>query len=117
MSRISVIVASKVGAPFIDQCLESIKGRVAQLGAEAIVVATGAETYAARIAVDFPWARVVHAPELTRVPALRRRGVEEATGEVIAVIEEHCSAGEEWLRRALAAHSRGEYGAVGGSHF
>jgi hypothetical protein len=28
MPRISVIVASKVGAPFIDHCLESIKGGV-----------------------------------------------------------------------------------------
>ena len=115
MSTISVIIASKVGAPFIDQCLESIKGEVIQLGAEVIVIAAGEETYSARIAADFPWARVVHAPDLTRVPALRRRGVEEATGEVVAVIEEHCSAGEEWLRQALAAHSRGAYGAVGGA--
>ncbi len=94
MPRISVIVASKVGAPFIDQCLESIKREVIQLGAEVIVIAAGEETYSARIAADFPWARVVPAPELTRVPALRRRGVEEATGEFVAIIEEHCAAAD-----------------------
>jgi hypothetical protein len=112
-----VVVASKVGAPFIDQCLASIEHEVTRLGAEAIVVAAGTTTYAARIASAFPWARVVHAPNLDQVPALRRRGVEEATGEFVAVIEEHCAAAGDWLRQALAAHASGEYGAVGGAIF
>ena len=48
------------------------------------------------------------------MPALRRRGVEQATGEFVAVIEEHCSAKADWLQQALLAHSTGRYGAVGG---
>jgi len=115
MRRISVVVASKVGPPFIDQCLASIENEVKALGAEAIVVAAGPATYASRIAAEYPWARVIHAAGLEKVPALRRRGVEEATGELVAVIEEHCSAGGDWLHHALAAHSKGEYGAVGGA--
>jgi glycosyltransferase involved in cell wall biosynthesis len=117
MPRLSVVVASKVGAPFIDQCLRSMENEVIQLEAEAIVVAAGSESYAARLAADFPWARVIHAPDLRRVPALRRRGVEAAAGEVVAIIEEHCSAAPDWLRCALAAHTTGEYGAVGGAIF
>jgi glycosyltransferase involved in cell wall biosynthesis len=114
MPKISVIVASKVGAPFIDQCLASIRAEVQALGAEAIVVAAGAQDYAARLAHDYPWARIVHAPELHKVPELRRRGLEVSSGEHIAVIEEHCSAAEDWLRKAIAAHARGDYAAVGG---
>jgi hypothetical protein len=48
------------------------------------------------------------------VPALRRRGVEEARGDFVALIEEHCSAKADWLEQALRAHSTGDYGAVGG---
>ena len=57
---------------------------------------------------------MIHAPEIKKVPALRRRGVEEATCELVAIIEEHCSANSDWLRQAVAAHSIGDYGAVGG---
>jgi glycosyltransferase involved in cell wall biosynthesis len=114
MPKISVIIASKVGAPFIDQCLASLRAEVQALDAEAIVVAAGTPDYAARLARDYTWARVVHAPELRKVPALRRRGVEQATGDFVAVIEEHCSAREDWLGKAVAAHARGQYAAVGG---
>ena len=70
---------------------------------------------AARLAAAFPWARVVPAPGVDKVPALRRRGVEQARGELVAVIEEHCSAAGDWLQQAMAAHAAGEYGAVGGA--
>ena len=114
MPKISVVVASKVGAPFIDQCLASIHAEVRSLGAEAIVVAAGERQYADRLARGYPWARVVHAPDLRKVPALRRRGVEEASGDLVAIIEEHCSAAEDWLRKAAGAHASGAYAAVGG---
>ena len=112
--KISVVIASKVGPPFIDQCLESIEEEAKKLDAEVIVVAAGAETYASRIASDFSWTRVIHAPNLSKVPALRRRGVEEATGGLVAIIEEHCSAKADWLHQALVAHLSGDYAAVGG---
>jgi glycosyltransferase involved in cell wall biosynthesis len=114
MPKISVVVASKVGAPFIDQCLDSIRAEAHALGAEVIVVAAGPDSYAARLAADFPWARIIPAPDIRKVPALRRRGVEEATGEYVAIVEEHCSAKDDWLATALAAHARGRYAAVGG---
>jgi hypothetical protein len=84
-----------------------------------IVVITGAPAYGARIAETFPWTRVVHAPDVSQVPALRRRGVEAASGDVVAVIEEHCSAAGDWLHRAMSSLASGRYGAAGGaiSHY
>lgn len=115
--KLSVVVASKVGAPFIDACLRSVEAETKALGAEVVVVAAGEQSYADRIARDFDWVRVVHAPELAKVPALRRRGVEESKGDLVAIIEEHCAAGPDWLHRALEAHAKGDYGAVGGPIF
>ena len=115
MPKISVVIASKVGPPFLDRCLQSVKYAAGRLDAEAIVVTAGSPLHASRIAARCPWARVVHAPGVQTVPALRRRGVEEATGELVAVIEEHCAAADDWLQHAVAAHATGEYGAVGGA--
>jgi glycosyltransferase involved in cell wall biosynthesis len=114
LSSVSVVIASKVGAPFIEQCLDSVRAEAEALTAEVVVVATGPDSYALRLAADFPWARIIHAPEIRKVPALRRRGVEETKGEYIAVIEEHCSAKDDWLATGLAAHARGQYAGVGG---
>lgn len=111
--KISVVVASKVGRPFIDQCLTSLENQVKELKAEVIVVTPHDESYASRIRTEFGWTRVISVSE-TRVPALRRRGVELARGDFVAVIEEHCSAKEDWLHKAIGALSSGAYSAVGG---
>ncbi len=112
--RVSVVIASLVGAPFIDECLASLERQAAGLGAEVIVVACGPPAYADRIARKFQWVRVIHRVERETVPDLRKRGVEEASGEVIAIIEEHCLAAPDWLARTLDAHAGGDFGVVGG---
>lgn len=115
MSKISVVIASKVGAPFIDQCLDSIQAEATSLGADTIVVTPRSGDYVRRIERKYPWVRVISDPSITGVPALRRRGVEAAAGEYVAVIEEHCSAAPDWLHQAIAAFGRGRYAAVGGA--
>ncbi len=112
--RVSVVIASLVGAPFIDDCIASLERQAAALSAEVIVVACGSPEYAERIARTFPWVRVIHRAARETVPELRKRGVEEASGEVIAIIEEHCLAAPDWLARALDAHAGCDFGVVGG---
>ncbi|HEY1753823.1 MAG TPA: glycosyltransferase [Bryobacteraceae bacterium] len=112
--RVSIVIASKVGAPFIDDCLTSLEQQARDWSAEVIVVACGDAEFADRIARTFPWVHVLHRPARETVPDLRRHGVDAASGEVVAVIEEHCLAAPDWLTRALEAHAGGEYGVVGG---
>ncbi|MCI0467775.1 MAG: glycosyltransferase family 2 protein [Beijerinckiaceae bacterium] len=111
---ISVVIASKVGAPFIDFCLQSLEAQAKAIAAEVIVVVTSESSYAARLTVDYPWARVIKSTATTQVPALRRIGVQAARGALIVIIEEHCSAAPDWLACACAALKSGVYGAAGG---
>jgi glycosyltransferase involved in cell wall biosynthesis len=112
--RVSVVIASIAGAPFIDECLMSLERQAKDCGAEVIVVACGTAEYADRIAQKFPWVRVIHRAERETVPDLRRRGVEAASGDLVAIIEEHCLAAPDWLPRAIEAHAGGDYGVAGG---
>jgi glycosyltransferase involved in cell wall biosynthesis len=113
-TSISVVIASLVGPPFIDECIRSVEAEARLLSAEVIVVACGTAAYADRIAKLFPWVTVIHSPERETVPALRARGVEAAHGDIIAIIEEHCLAAKDWLRQALSGLAHAEYGAAGG---
>jgi GT2 family glycosyltransferase len=114
MQKVSVVIASLVGPPFIDECLASLEEQARGLEAEVIVVACGSEEYAGRIRRAFPWVNVIHRPERETVPELRRHGVEAAQGEIVAIIEEHKLAAADWLEQAVAAHARGSFAAVGG---
>jgi glycosyltransferase involved in cell wall biosynthesis len=114
VSNLSVVIASIVGAPFIDECLESLEAQAKSCDAETLVVACGTAEYAERIARKFPWVRVIHRSVRETIPDLRRRGAEEATGRMVAIIEEHCLAAPDWLQRAQEAHAQGDFGAVGG---
>ena len=109
-----MVIASKVGPPFIDDCLRSLEAQSRELDTEVIVVAAGDEAYSSRISGEFPWVRVIHVPGTQTVPDLRLRGVEEATGDHVAIIEEHCLASPQWLHQALAALGDGDYVAAGG---
>ncbi len=112
--RISVVIASIVGARFLDDCLESLRAQQLETGAEVIVVSCGAAEADAALARKFPWVKVIHREKRETVPGLRRVGAEAATGEIVAVIEEHCAAAKDWLRRAASALADGEYGVAGG---
>jgi len=113
-SNISVVIASIVGAPFIDECLHSLAQQASICSAEVIVVACGTTEYAARIAGKFPWVRVIHRAGRETVPDLRRHGVDEANGEIVAIIEEHCVAAPDWLQQTMQAHEDGDFAVVGG---
>lgn len=111
---LSVVVATKVGAPFVDDCIASVEREASGLPVEIIVVAAGSATEADRLRTKYPQYRVLWEGGEATVPQLRRRGVAEARGEIVAIIEEHCRAGTGWLKEARAAHLTGTYGAVGG---
>lgn len=113
--RLSVVVASIVGAPFIDDCLASLFNQKNAPNYEVIVVDCNGEETRRRVVAKFPEIRLI--PQETRktVPDLRRIGVEQANGEIIAILEEHCVASEDWLSSILKAHEAGAHAAVGGS--
>jgi glycosyltransferase involved in cell wall biosynthesis len=111
--KVSVVIASIVGAPFIDECLASVFAQKNAPSFEVIVVDCRGPENVARLAQRFPEARFVQLDQRETVPRLRRLGVEQARGEIVAVIEEHCLAADNWLAALGSAFSPG-YVAVGG---
>jgi hypothetical protein len=112
---ISVVVASGAGGEFLFRCLSSLDDQAASLGADIIVAdRTGAAT-CARLAREFPRVRVIPVNPSGRptVPQLRRVGVEAATADVVAILEEHCTAPPGWLKTIQNHFRRGD-AAIGG---
>jgi len=110
---VSVVIASIVGAPFIDDCLASVFAQKNAPSFEVIVVDCRGAENVSRLSKRFPEARFIELQKRDTVPQLRRIGAERARGEIVALIEEHCLAAENWLAALSAAFSSG-YVAVGG---
>lgn len=106
LTTVSIVIASAAGGGFLFRCLESLRDQAGGAGVETIVVDRCSGERCREIEGRFPFARVIHeggSPAPT-VPQLRARGVREARGEVVAVLEEHCVAPAAWIpaiRRAF----------------
>lgn len=111
--RVSVVIASIVGPPFIDDCLASVFAQKNAPSFEVIVVDCRGPENVARLARRFPEARFIQLDKRETVPQLRSIGAEQARGEIVAIIEEHCLAADNWLAALSVAFSPG-YVAVGG---
>ena len=99
--QLSIIIASCAGPPFITRCLKSLEAQRNQAGLEFIVVDRAGGEIAAGIERDFPWVKLIRRPSGESVPDLRRRAIEQAKAEYVAIIEEHCVAREDWIATIL----------------
>jgi glycosyltransferase involved in cell wall biosynthesis len=111
--KLSIIIASCVGPPFINRCLESLEKQITAEEIECIVVDRAGSKVAEGIARDFPWVQLVRRPSGESVPDLRRHGIELARADYVAIIEEHCVAREDWIATILQ-HIQKPVAAIGG---
>jgi hypothetical protein len=113
---VSVVIASGAGGEFLFRCLDSLRDQAERHGAEIIVAdRCGGET-AARVQREHPSVKLIRAEALDHrptVPELRMMGVREASGNIVAVIEEHCAAPPHWLETISKAFCGGQV-AIGG---
>ncbi|MFN0150461.1 MAG: glycosyltransferase [bacterium] len=108
------MIISIAGAPLLEQTLGALALQNPEPPSEVIVVrrTEDANADARNLSALCTGARVVN--ETGNVPRRRARGIAEARGEVIAIIEDTCVPAPGWARAIRSAHARGD-AAVGGS--
>ncbi len=98
----------------IDECLAALERQRGSMEVEIIVVDRRQDGTAERIRNRFGRVRLVALSEQLSIPELRYIGMEQATGDIIAITEDHCIAPDNWLEEIVKAHQSG-YMAVGGA--
>jgi hypothetical protein len=102
---ISVVVASWSGEETLRRCLDKLLPQ--DPGAEVIVSFRGASDVAIKLNESYPGVRFTRGPSDGSVFLLRSRGVHEAHGRLIALLEDHAMVCSDWIKRLRAAHERG----------
>ncbi len=115
---LSVVIASGAGGEFLFRLLDALRPQVESEGCEVVVGDRVGGATAERLAGDFRWVTVVPVGRgadgrKPSVPQLRAAAVARASGEVVAVIEEHCRPPAGWLR-AIQESFQPDDAAIGG---
>lgn len=111
--KLSVVIASCVGAPYIDRCLKSLEKQIATDDIECILIDRAGADLADRIESEYRWLKVFRRPPGESVPDLRRYGISQAQANFVAIIEEHCVAQEDWIETIMKS-IEGNPAAIGG---
>jgi hypothetical protein len=102
--RISVVVASRGERAQLDTCLAALLPQCIRLEAEVIVSRSGA---LGTLEGAYPGVSFVDAPAGASWPTLRAAGMAVAEGDVVALTEDHCVPGRDWLEEIVSAQRSG----------
>jgi len=112
-AELSVVVPSVNGLGDLVGCIAALEAQ-SDVRPEILVVDRLGEEVRAEVARRFPNAKVIPVPRDTTIPRMREIAFAAATGDAVAVIEDHVIVPRGWARALLDA--RRETGAVvGGS--
>jgi hypothetical protein len=107
------VIASNRDKALLHACLGSLLGQCQRLSAELLVARAAAASDVASLAKTYPSVRFVTAPTDASIPQLRAIGMAQASGDVVALTEDHCIADENWVE-ALMQSAHGDADVVGG---
>lgn len=111
---LSVVVPSVNGWSDLSDCLRALMVAGKDVPLEVLVVDRLGEAVRERIRAEYPAVRILAAAPGTTIPQLRALAFEAATGDAVAVIEDHVLVPPDWARSLLAALATGE-DVIGGS--
>jgi GT2 family glycosyltransferase len=110
--RISVVVCTYNGSATLRDCLEGVL-TLHYPDYEVIVVSDGSTDGSAEIAREYQGVTVIETAQ-RGLAAARNTGMREATGEILAYIDDDAIPDRDWLTHLATTFASGPYAAAGG---
>jgi hypothetical protein len=112
--ELTVVIPSVNGWSDLSGCLQALAPERESVRLEVLVADRCGAPVREQLRASFPWARLIEAPADTTIPRLRALAFAQATGDSVAVIEDHVLVPRGWARRLLNLQGSGE-DVVGGA--
>lgn len=114
VTALSVVVASFRSRPVLEASLAELLPQCARTDVEVILARLSALDDLASLSAEHPEVRIVAAPEGADLPGIRGAGLAAASGRLVALTEDHCLPGGDWVE-TLMGHVGGSDDVVGGA--
>ena len=106
VKTLSIIIPNYNGARYLPPCFESLK-RQTYPNLEVILVDDGSDDGSASLTErDYPWVRVIRSPQNQGFIRAANRGIEQAAGEIIVLLNNDTEVGPGWAEALAAALER-----------
>jgi glycosyltransferase involved in cell wall biosynthesis len=102
-----VVVASFRERPVLDACLASLLPQCVGQNVDVVVARADDAASLIELAATYPSVQVVALPPSSDLPRVRGHGLQAATGELVALTEDHCVADPGWVARMQGYIGRG----------
>lgn len=112
--RLSIVIAAWNNSSSLRQCLDSLAGKADSADTEVIVVSNYDGGTREMVEKQFPSVKYFFLSGDATVPELRTKGIYCARGEIVALLEDHCTFDENWCAEIKKAHEL-PYSIIGGS--
>jgi hypothetical protein len=99
--ELSVVIPSVNGLGDLVGCLHAMHRVSATVSLEVLVVDRLGGEVATTVREQFPWATLLAVPGDTTIPMMRHIAIQQATGDAVAVIEDHIIVPPAWGRQLL----------------
>lgn len=101
--KLSVIIAAEDTSQ-IEDCLNALKGQVRRGEVEIIVAICCADETSRFIKPEFPDIKLIHFSKRKSLPLLLGAGIEQSTGDIVAVTDSTCVVAGNWVSEILKSH-------------
>jgi glycosyltransferase involved in cell wall biosynthesis len=112
--KLSIIIGSQNARNTVSNCLQSLESQRNGDEIEILVVDNSTDGTAEMIRNQFPGIRLVRSAQDKLMPELWEAGIQQSTGECVAITTSHFVPASNWIEEILKAH-RDPYPAIGGA--
>ena len=112
---LSVIIASLSGSAYLDACLAALTQQEGDIATEIIVAHPSDPAVADLVRQKYPAVRLIALPPPRTLAELRAAGLDAASGDIVALTEDHCVPSPDWFVLLLALHQAQPAAAIGGA--
>ncbi len=113
-AKLSIIIAAWNDLPSLRRCLASLEGQIDAEDTEVIVASNYDDLARESVSRQFPFVKYVRLPAEATVPQLRAQGIRCSSGEIVALLEDHCTVDARWCAEIRQAHEL-PYSIIGGA--
>ena len=112
--KLSIIIGSQNASSSISNCLRALENQRNGDGVEIIVVDNSTDGTPEIVESEFPNIKLVRSGQDKLMPELWEAGIQQSTGECVAITTSHFVPASNWIKEILKAHED-RYPAIGGA--
>ncbi len=113
--KLSIVIGANNARTSIRDCLTSLENQKKDQNVEIIVVDNSTDGTTEIISQQFPNVNLLRAPASDLIPQLWEIGINQSTGNIVAITTAHCVPEKNWIEEILKAHDSSPYPGIGGA--